>query len=286
MSIINDTLMVYDISFQEVDLVITSLLTFFTFVIVLYNLKYLKFILDTNPTYIRAKELHSDNIKQIMIDCKNVIDDYHLSISTTVIRNLPTNYNSGIEKNHPNFFDDLKEHEPTDLKISCDWNKYKQKIDDFNLSQFKFFNKIIDKITSETGLDYAIDVEDDGDIFTYNFIKEIFNSISDKHSTGDEIKPIHLDVIGQTHGLEPVYTYKNFVKGNDRDKLERIRQICLKLPELVEDEGWLEDFDKLHELIDEFKEIKSELLRKICEFLLIPLYPEDCSIIKGIKKNL
>ena len=284
MSIINDTLMVYDISFQEVDLVITSLMTISTLIIVIFNLKYLKFIRDTNPTYIKAKELHSDNIKHIMIHWKNIIEDYHLSIE--LIRNRPTNYNSGIEKNHPNFFDDLKEHEPTDLKISCDWNKYKQKIDDFNSSQFEFFNKIVDKIKSETGLDYAIDIEADGDIFTYHFIVKIFNSISDKHSSGDEIKPIHFDVIKQTLGLEPVYTYKNFAKGNDRDKLESIRQICLKLPELVEDGGWLEDFDKFHELMDEFEEIKRELLRKIGEFLLIPLYPEDCSIIKGIKKNL
>lgn len=284
MSIINNTLMACDISFQEVDLVITSLMTIFTLIIVLYNLKYLKFIFDTNPTYIRAKELHSDNIKNIVEDLKNRIENYHLSIK--LIRNRPTNYNSGIEKNHPNFFDDLEEHEPTDLKISQDWNKYKQKIDDFNSSQFELFNKIVDKINSETGLDYAINVKADGDVFTYDYIVKIFSSISDKHSTGDEIKPIHFDVIKQTHGLEPVYTYENFAKGNDRDKLESIRQIGLNLPKLVEDEGWLEDFNKFHELMDEFEEIKSELLRKIGEFLLIPLYPEDCSIIKGIKKNL
>lgn len=284
MSIINDTLMVYDISFQEVNLVITSLMTIFTLIIVLYNLKYLKYIFDTNPTYIRAKELHSDNIKHIMIDWKNRIENYHLPIKLTTHR--PTKYNYGIEKNHPNFFDDLKEHEPMDLKISHDWNKYKQKIDDFNSSQFEFFNKIVDKIKSETGLDYAIDVEADGDIFTYHFIVKIFNSISDKHSSGDEIKPIHFDVIKQTHDLEPVYTYENFAKGNDKDKLESIKQIGLNLQKLLEDEDWLDDFDKFHESMDEFEEIKSELLRKIGEFLLIPLYPEDCSIIKGIKKNL
>ena len=284
MSIINDTLMVYDISFQEVDLVVTSLLTVFTFVIVIFNLKYLKFILDTNPTYIKAKELHSENIKHIVEDWKTIIENYHLSIE--LITNQRTNYNPGIEKDHPNFFDDLKEHEPTDLKISQDWNKYKQKSDDFYLSQFEFFKKIVDNISSETGLAYVENLEAEGDIFTLSFVVNIFNRISDKHSTGDEIKPIHFDVIKQTHGLEPVYTYENFAKGNDRDKLESIKQIGLSLPKLVEDEGWLEDFDKFYELMDEFEEIKSELLRKIGEFLLIPLYPEDCSIIKGIKKNL
>lgn len=284
MSIINDTLMVYDISFQEVDLVVTSLLTVFTFVIVIFNLKYLKFILDTNPTYIKAKELHSENIKHIVEDWKTIIENYHLSIE--LITNQRTNYNPGIEKDHPNFFDDLKEHEPTDLKISQDWNKYKQKSDDFYLSQFEFFKKIVDNISSETGLAYVENLEAEGDIFTLSFVVNIFNRISDKHSTGDEIKPIHFDVFKKTPSLEPVYTYEKFAKGNDRDKLESIKQIGLSLPKLVEDEGWLEDFDKFYELMDEFEEIKSELLRKIGEFLLIPLYPEDCSIIKGIKKNL
>ena len=284
MSIINDTLMVYDISFQEVDLVVTSLLTFFTFVIVIFNLKYLKFILDTNPTYIKAKELHSENIKHIVEDWKNGIENYHFSMKLT--SHQPTKYNSGIEKNHPNFFDDLKEHEPTDLKISQDWNKYKQKIDDFNSSQFEFFNKIVDKIRSETGLDYAENLEAEGDIFTLTFVVNIFNKISDKHSTGDEIKPIHFDVIKQTHGSKPVYTYENFAKGNDGDKLESIKQIGINLPIVIEGEGWLQDFEKFYDMRAKFEEIKSELLRKIGEFLLIPLYPEDCSIIKGIKKNL
>ena len=284
MSIINNTLVAYDISYQEIDLIVTSLMAFFTLLIVIFNLKYLKFISGTNPTYIRAKELHSENIKTILKELKSRIDSQDLTFNLVSIR--PTNCNSDIKNNHPNFFNDLKEHEPTDLKISQDWNKYNQYIDDNESFKFEFFNKIVYKITSETGLKYTLNLESGEDVFGEILVNKIYKVMRDNYLDNAIILPININILKKSLGGKTIYEYGSFAKSNDKDKLDRLEQIGLNLQNVVESEGWLMDFEKLDNSKAEFKEIKSKLLRKIDEFLLLPLYPEDCNIIKIIKKNL
>lgn len=284
MSVINNTLVAYYISYQDIDLIVTSMMVVFTFLIVLFNLKYLNFIRETNPTYIRAKELHSDNIKIILEELKSIINSHDLTFDLVSIR--PTNRNSDIENNHPNFFNDLKEHEPTNLKISQDWNKYKQYIDDIDLFKFEFFNKIVYKITSDTGLKYASNLGLDENVFDVKLVNKIYKSMFDNHYNNNTILPINVNISMKTMGSKTIYEYGNFAISNDKDKLERLEQIGLHLKDVIGSEEWLMDFKKFDDSKAEFKEIKNELLRKIAEFLLLPLYPEDCNIIESIKKNL
>lgn len=284
MSIINNTLVSYDISYQEIDIIVTFLMTFFTFVIVIFNFKYLYFIHDTNPTYVRAKEIHSEKIKEMASEWSYEIPDRNDMFYFT--EKNPNEYCAEVENEY--FFNDLKEHDPRNLNMFKTWNEFKSKIDEINSLKFNLVNKINDKICSQTGLIYNNDFDSPGNIFTYEITNEILLRLDRIYYNG-EFWPCSSDEF-DGYDEEIAGEYYHIIRGrakatHESQCISNLQKfLTIELEDIFDKEGWNDDFNAIGETISQCENIRTELNKKIDEFKSIPIYPEDCEIIKRVKK--
>lgn len=285
MSIINNTLVAYDISYQELDLIVTLLMTVFTFVIVIFNFGYLLFIYNTNPTYIRAKEIHSEKIKEIASNWNNEISNIMETLGH--IREKPDKYCAKVENEY--FFNDLKEHDPQNLNVFKTWDEFKRKIDEIRFLQFDLIEKINDKINSQTGLIYNNDFNSPCNIFTYDITMKIWMKL-EKIYNGENFESYSVDKFKINGNEEIEGKYYEIITGFAKathesqgiDKLQTF--LTTKLKNTIDEEGWNDDFKKINETYSQLNPIRVELNKKIDEFKSMPIFPEDCEIMKRIKK--
>ena len=286
MSIINNTLMAYDISYQEIDLIVTSLMTVFTLGIVIFNLIYLIYIRDTNPTYIRSKEIHSEKIKEIASNWDDEISNTMKEIF--FIEKKQDKYLAEVEKDY--FFNDLKEHDPKNLNMFKTWDEFKIKMDEINSLKYDLIKKINDKINSQTGLIYNENLDSPGNTFTFQVANKILIKI-DKIFRGEMYRPYIVDdfkidgnkeIEGEHYSL---ITHYAKAINKDIQCLHNLQQfLTTKLKDTSNEEGWNDDLKKIYEIHSQLNGIRAELKTKINEFKSLPIYPEDCEIIKRVKK--
>lgn len=285
MSIINNTLVAYDISYQEIDLIVTSLIAGCTLGIVIFNLIYLIYIHDTNPTYIRSKEIHSEKIKEIASKWEDEIS----KTMTNIVFNekKPDKYHAKVEKQY--FFNDLKEHDPKNLNMFKTWDKFKIKIDEINSLKYDLIKKINDKIKSQTGLIYNENFDSPGNTFTFQVTTKILIKINEILH-GEMYKPYRVDefkidgikeIEGEHYSL--ITDYAKAIN-KDRKCLEYLQTFLTKLKDTIDEEGWNDDYKIIYENQSQLDNIRAELKIKINEFTSVPIFPEDCEIIKRVKK--
>lgn len=281
---LNQSWMYLDNYSTEIMTISNFFLTIFTFMIVLFNLLYLRFIYNSNPTYIRAKEIHSENLKMVASDWKGEIKTPIEKLDA--ITKNPENYCAKIEKN--GLFMDIEEHEPISMRLMHGWHEFKGDLIEFDFLKYNLFNKIVDKITSETGLGFKEELSPGDNVFSLRLYERIYNQLENKFTKDLEIRSIkrHDFRIDKeiTKGYEKYYTIGGFAGSDQEQQLTKLQLLLEDLPRITEEEGWIDDFNVIHKTYLYLTSLREDLISKIDYFILLPLFPEDCEFINRIKK--
>ena len=223
-------------------------------------------------------EIHTEQLKKMIRVWEEEISKLNLKIDEMII-SQPTEYKAEVE-NLP-LFEDLKKHEPDDLDIFNCWEEYKNKILRWKTKKFNYFSKISRKITDETGLTLGM-IPSEDNIFTDKLLIAIHSQISNKIKNTTEIGPIRTDSTCQeSRGGKNWHSISTIAQSQENEQIENLKQFTTKLPTIVENEGWVDDF---RIILDDYKQLinddKKKLLYKIIDFYSVPLFSEECNYLK------
>jgi len=224
-------------------------------------------------------EMHTDQLKEIIRVWETEISEFNLKIDKVIIY-LPTEYKAEVE-NLP-LFEDLKKHEPDDLDLFNYWSDFKNKILQWEIKKLNLSQRINDRISEKTELTFGM-IPSDDNIFTEKLLINIYSQISNKIQNNKNIEPIHYDnIITENRGGEIWYSINTIVQSKQTENIEKLKQFTKELPTIVEDEGWLDEFQII---FDDYKQLinanKKKLLYKINAFHSVPLFSEECNYLKN-----
>ena len=223
-------------------------------------------------------EIHTEQLKKMICVWEEEISKLNLKIDEMII-SQPTEYKAEVE-NLP-LFEDLKKHEPDDLDIFNCWEEYKNKILRWKTKKFNYFSKISRKITDETGLTLGM-IPSEDNIFTDKLLIAIHSQISNKIQNTTEIGPIRTDsTLQESRGGKNWHSISTIAQSQKNEQIENLKQFTTKLPTIVENESWVDDF---RIILDDYKQLinddKKKLLYKIIDFYSVPLFSEECNYLK------
>jgi hypothetical protein len=237
---------------------------------------YLSYVLTIRrERKLRAIERHSNDLRDLgkrwieavpfVPPAKNA-RDYELSFEEI-----------SIEKEY--LFSDIKNHIPSDMNLLELWEKFKKDLNEYCKKPFSLFQEILEDCRERTELQYNPDFTK-GYGFSTHFVTEIY---SDIFRVIEEHEPHFLKVQTRIDKKDNGYELWTSGYGIAQGSEEEMKKATKVREEFLNELQTSKYIPKARDLIKEQDSLEKEkdlLLRKINDFISIPLYRGECKYVK------
>lgn len=233
------------------------------------------------PTKIEVERRHSDDLKDLIKRWKSEIEN--LSPKSPYEVNIQEGYSLNLSVEQEIYFQDIKNHIPSNLDLLKSWNKYKKNWYEYEKNRHAFFNSIKDEVSEKIGLSwfqYSHEWNKNPGFSTrliMNVYEDLFNIIEAKR------KPYHLKEKGEFREEQGRYTFyarDGLFWSDKKDVAKKAKESYYDVLKTLSQSQHIEGAKKL---ISDYKRLiqeKEDVVRNLNYFAFIPLLPGKCKYIK------
>lgn len=231
----------------------------------------------SRPLLVRTIERHSDELKAIAenwLDEIPIIPDPRLPLT---MEPEPIK----VPSEDLLLFHDLREHSPRELKVFETWDILKQKFDEYNQKRFSICAKVIEQVESETRIPMILESQNIG-IHYPHFVEAVYRDANDlvkgaKPYYGNLIKEHKIEARADKFEFLP--TGALFARGS-ADMVKKAKEYMVEFLNTLEENSYTKIASGLIEDEKELKELREEVVRRVKDLTVIPIFPGKCKYIK------
>lgn len=229
------------------------------------------------PVKIEIMKRHSDDLKELVKRWMNEVPS--ISQPNEPIFGLPTSFEISVEKEF--LFFDLPKHTPPDLDLFEIWDKFKMNMSEYRKKQHELLMDIVEEAANKTGLKLEFSWTKSG--ISEGFVTAIYKTLFDMARGRRMYHFETLDRLEIKKGSNDYFELWLVGSGLARDRsLEVVEKAKEAYREMLSKLSGSEHERKAKELIERqrmLEEQQTKILRKLNDFVSIPLLPGKCKYI-------
>lgn len=236
------------------------------------------------PTKIEVEKRHSDDLKKLIERWKSEIATLSLPQSLSPEKfavKIDGKYSLNLLVEKEYYFDDIKNHLPSDLDLLNAWKKFKENWYDYEKKRHDFFKAVKDYVSKKIELPWA-QYSSDWDknpCFSTFLIQHIYDDLLDILEEG---KPYWVNYEGKLRQENDKYRFScdNYLFWTDKkDKAEKAKESYFEILKNLPQSPYIEQAKDLQRDNKHLCKEKEMMERKLSYFAFIPLLPGKCKYI-------
>lgn len=239
------------------------------------------------PTKIEVEKRHSDDLKSLIEQWKSEIVNHSIQNPFDIKANK--NYSLDIPAEKELYFNDIKNHIPSDLKLFVVWEKFKENWKKYEENRHEFFKRLKDDISKKIDLSFTTSW-DKKPGFSIHLIKHIYADLS---SIFEGRKPYWVKYEGKIHKIDDRYEFKSddYLFWSDKKHVaEKAKKSYYGILKNLQKSPYIKIAKKLMNDNKQLYDEREELIKKLNYLTFIPLLPGKCKYIKwslpGVIENI
>ena len=187
------------------------------------------------------------------------------------------------------YFNDIKNHIPSDLKLFVVWEEYKKNWKKYEESRHEFFKRLKDDIFKKIDLPFT-NSWDKKPGFSIHLIKHIYADLS---SVFEGRKPYWVKHEGKIHKIDSRYEFKSddyLFWSNKKYVVENAKKSYYIILKNLQKSSYIKIVKNLMKDNKQLYTDREELIKKLNYLIFIPLLPGKCKYIKwslpGVIENI
>lgn len=230
----------------------------------------------SRPLLIHTIERHSDELKAIGEDWLDQVPVIPLSREPLTIEPDPIK----IPSEDQLLFHDLREHSPRELKVFETWEMFKQKLNEYNQKRYSICTKVIEQVKLEAQIPVTSKSEDIG-IYYPRFVEAVHRDAND---LARGTRPYYRNLIKERkiEADRDMFAFcpgALFARGSAR-MVEKAKEYMVAFMNMLEQNSYTKIASNLIEDEKELNKLREEVVRRIKDLIVIPIFPGKCIYIK------
>ena len=237
------------------------------------------------PTKLEVEKRHSDDLKRLIEQWKNEIRNLSLPQSLSPKKfavKIDEEYSLNLLVEKEYYFDDIKNHLPSDLDLLNAWKKFKENWYDYEKKRHDFFKTVKDYVSKKIELPWAQYPTDwnKNPCFSTHLIQHIYDDLL---GILEEGKSYRVNLQGQLRQDNDKYCLcwgDYFFWTDKKDKAEKAKELYFEILKSLPQSPYIEQAKDLQKDKKQLYKEREMMERKLSYFAFIPLLPGKCKYIK------
>ena len=273
------------------DFIVSHLAEFITLLLAIIAVAGLLLNYLFRPTKIEVEKRHSDDLKKLVERWKSEVESCSLKNPFDIKSDEKYSLETSVEKEY--YFDDIKNHLPSDLDLLNDWEKFQKSWYCYEKKRHDFFRTVEEDVTEKIGLQWLPNPIDwaKNPGFSTRIIENIYADLS-RIMEGWESHWLNQSYeMREEENKYILWCYNGGLLWSEkRDITEKAKESYLEILKNLKKSPYIELGKELTKYKKNLCEERESLERNLNYFAFIPLLPGKCKYIKwslpGIIANL